>query len=74
MKKIFIFALAVFISLGTANAKELTLEEKEALINKIAPGGTITIKGEKLINPTEEDYWGSTETFFSQTASKIINK
>lgn len=73
MKKIFIFALAVFISLGTANAKELTLEEKETLINKIAPNGVFTIKGEKLINPTDEDYWGSTETFFSQTASKIIN-
>ena len=62
MKKIFKLTTllsAVFIFLGTVNAKEITEEEKEALLNKIAPNGVLTIKGEKPENSSEEDYWGS---------------
>lgn len=76
MKKIFkltTLLLAVFIFLGTVNAKEITEEEKEALLNKIAPNGVLTIKGEKPENSSEEDYWGSTEVFINEAASRIIN-
>lgn len=72
MKKILTFTLAVFMFLGTAYAKEPSQEEKEALLNKVAPNGVITIKGEKPVNPTDEEYWSSNEVFFNVTASKIL--
>lgn len=51
MKKIFIFALAVFISLGTVNAKELTLETNYFSVDILTKFSNIN----EIVNPNTLD-------------------
>lgn len=51
MKKIFIFALAVFISLGTVNAKELTLETNYFSADTLTKFSNIN----EIVNPNTLD-------------------